>query len=147
MFETHGTCHEVGHIIVARRIGLDVQSVWIENRKLTTYVDRSELDQKLLAEQFAYFAAGAAAEMHCFGRYDPVGASSDQQLILAKGGDSIDCYIDNAIRIIQQDAPKFQTLWLLFKNKLVTERLAAQFTESPDTYQIFSATELNGALA
>lgn len=135
--------HEAGHYVVGRHLGFCIQHIGLKNRLPATLAERnSDLGQSVL-EWCTFMAGGIASENIYFGKYDPLGAASDQRSIHSIKGGSIEEYLPEALRILKINQRRLDSISSRLESASAIARIEAQFASDPDTYEILSNQELD----
>lgn len=117
------SCHEAGHVVVAKSFGIKVNSVRVIGGMAVTVVDGLDATPREARQKYTYFAGGIAGENIVLGDYDFGGMGRDQREITQRGGMLIETYLPDAQDIILHHKRVFE----LIRRKLLEEFLKAGF--------------------
>jgi hypothetical protein len=147
-FMKRAACHEAGHIIVAFKLGIRVESVRVANGLLLTDVWADYLDStsRPKIDRYAFLAGGIAGEQFIFGDYDRIAMRDDQAKVTQRNGAAIETYIPEALAIVTANESCLGRIRQQLTINWIAARAEAQLCSDSDSYPILSRVELDDIL-
>jgi hypothetical protein len=135
--------HEAGHAVIALHFGFDIAGIGVANRLPYTSISDLDSPERTPEQRYIFLAAGIASEYLAFGDYDEGAMGSDQKFIQEWGGGIITDYLPDALDILRANESRLNRIKNQLALKWVSGRAEAQFSETPDSYELLTRQELD----
>lgn len=123
--QKRASCREAGHMAVALHLGREVNSAGLFEGRPKVDCPLEQPGSDMPRECFVFLTGGVAGELLCeLGTpFDSGGARVDQQMIMERGGEQIDEYLQEVLTILRSCRKAWVALQYVFLIELRTAQV------------------------